>query len=243
MNVHAIICTRTREDISETTDKLLGFFSRCKIKSYLITGANSIFAAYTGAYKKINPQDDDIVIFCHDDIEIRDHPNTFVNNLISSLADDSTGFVGAAGTTHLTENAIWWDQSMWQQGKHKGKVIHLNHEQPLQPNQFGMSQQTFEDVTYYGEPGDVVVLDGLFLAAKPKVLEDVGLGKPEYFEGEWDFYDLHYTSQAFLKGYTNKVMPIKILHNSRGELVGRDSWHKNREAFITHTELPLILHP
>ena len=126
----------------------------------------------------------------------------------------------------LGADAVWWDQTRWQQGKHRGRVVHVN-------------KQGQEFVTTYGHPGDVVVLDGLFLAAKRKVIEDVGLEKPEYFEGEWDFYDIHYTSQAFLKGYTNKVMDINILHNSRGELVGRDSWHKNREAFIANNEFPI----
>ena len=37
----------------------------------------------------------------------------------------------------------------------------------------------------------------------------------------------------------DKAVDIKIIHHSLGELVGRDSWHKNREAFISKTELPL----
>ena len=37
----------------------------------------------------------------------------------------------------------------------------------------------------------------------------------------------------------NGILNINILHNSRGELVGRDSWHKNRAAFIENTKLPL----
>ena len=88
----------------------------------------------------------------------------------------------------------------------------------------------------------MVVLDGLFIAAKPKAIEDVGLEKPDYFVGEWDFYDLHYTSQAFLKGYVNKAIHFNIFHNSRGELVGRESWHKNKEQFRLNTPLPLQLH-
>jgi hypothetical protein len=79
------------------------------------------------------------------------------------------------------------------------------------------------------------------LAAKPKVIEDVGLSRPEFFEGEWDFYDIHYTTQAHLKGYSNQVIDLNILHNSRGELVGRESWHKNREAFIANNDLPIEL--
>tara|TARA_R110000796_G_scaffold188778_1_gene305709 strand:- start:691 stop:1383 length:693 start_codon:yes stop_codon:yes gene_type:complete len=230
MNIHAVICTRSRDDVSETTDKLLAFLCSCGIGVYLLSGAKSLFKAYTGAYQKIDPKPEDIMIFCHDDIEIREDPKEFVRKLTEGLSLPESGFVGPAGTTCLGPEAIWWNQREWQQRKHKGKVLHLNPEGQ-------------EYLTPYGPPGDVVVLDGLFLAARKKVIDEVGLEKPEYFEGEWDFYDLHYTSQAFLKGYTNKVIDMNILHNSRGELVGRDSWHKNRESFIAHTELPLEINP
>ena len=226
MNIHAVICTRDRNDVSQTTDKLLQFLCECKISVYLLAGAKSIFKAYSGAFERINPEDDDIVLFCHDDIEIREDPSEFVNKLTSTLALPEAGFAGPAGTTKVTNNAIWWDQEVWQAGGHRGRVCHLDPE----GNEY---------VTHYGEPEDVVVLDGLFLAAKSQVIKDIGLNKPEYFEGEWDFYDIHYTSQAYLKGYTNKVLNLDILHNSRGELVGRGSWHKNREAFIANNELPI----
>ena len=226
MNIYAIICTRDRNNVSSTTDKLLNFLCNCDIKVYLLSDAKSLFAAYNGAYKKINPNPEDITIFCHDDIEIRERPDNFIAKLKESLAQPEVGFVGAAGTMKLDADAVWWDQTRWQQGKHKGKVVHIN-------------PQGQEYLTPYGPPGDVVILDGLFLAAKRKVIDEVGLEKPKYFEGEWDFYDIHYTSQAFLQGYTNKVMDINILHNSRGELVGRDSWHKNREAFIANNEFPI----
>ena len=101
--------------------------------------------------------------------------------------------MGPAGTTHLSENAVWWDQDIWRQGKHRGKVSHLNE----------VGQ---EYITYYGEPEDVVALDGLFLAAKASVIKDLGLEKPEYFEGEWDFYDIHFTTNAFLNGMFSRIL-------------------------------------
>lgn len=230
MRIHAIVCTRSREDISETTDALLTFLSRCSANILLVSGAKSLFSAYQKAYNAANPAPEDIIIFCHDDILIREKPEVFIDKLKTSLAEASTGFVGAAGTMCLGRNAVWWDLDQWKGRMHRGRVLHLHPE----------TNSEYE--TYYGAPGDVAVLDGLFLAAKPKVIEDVGLQKPEYFSGEWDFYDLHYTSQAFLKGYTNKVIPLKILHNSRGELVGRDGWEANRAAFIANNTLPLQVH-
>lgn len=228
MNINAIICTRDRNNVTQTTDKLLKYLISCGVKIFLMSGAKSIFAAYKSAFEKIDPADDDIVIFCHDDIEIRETPENFKKKLSDLLDLPETGFVGPAGTAHLGENAVWWDMDVWTAGKHHGKVLHIN-------------PQGHEYVTFYGKPDDVVVLDGLFLAAKGKTIREVGLDKPDYFEGVWDFYDIHYTSQAFLKGFTNKVLNIEILHNSRGELVGRDSWHKNREAFIKNNKLPLKL--
>jgi hypothetical protein len=231
MNIHAVICTRSRDDVSETTDKLIRFLCDCKIGVYLVADAKSIFSAYQGAFEKIDPDPEDIIIFCHDDIEIWDDPRYFVQKLIETTALPETGFVGPAGTTCLGADAVWWDQDRWQQGKHRGQVQHLDKKQGKQWT------------THYGDAGDVVVLDGLFLAARARVVKDIGLEKPEDFVGEWDFYDIHYTSKAFLKGYTNKVILLKVLHNSLGELVGRESWHMNRAAFIAKNEFPMEIKP
>jgi len=226
MTVYATICTRSREDVTPTTDKLLSFLAQCDIKICLISGSQSIFEAYEGAYLHINPNPEDILIFCHDDIEIHHSPEEFLNILKENLDSDEVGFIGPAGTTYLSPNAIWWDHQLWQQGKHRGRVFHYDKHGQVHN-------------TVYGPPDDVVVLDGLFLATKPKVIEDINLQKPEYFVGDWDYYDINLTSQAFLKGYTNKAIALNILHNSRGEIAGKAGWELNRAAFIANTELPM----
>ena len=86
-----------------------------------------------------------------------------------------------------------------------------------------------------------MALDGLFLAARKEVWEEVGLQKPSYFEGQWDFYDIHYTTKSHILGYKNYTIPLNIVHYSGGDLVGRDSWHKNRMSFIANTQLPIIV--
>ena len=164
MTIHATICTRSREDVTATTDKLLSFLAQCDIKICLISGSRSIFEAYEGAYAHINPNPEDILIFCHDDIEIHHSPEEFLNILKENLDSDEVGFIGPAGTTYLSPNAI---------------------------------------------------------------------------VGDWDYYDINLTSQAFLKGYTNKAIALNILHNSRGEIAGKEGWELNRAAFIANTELPL----
>lgn len=227
MNIYAFICTRSK-DFNETTKRLSSYLSRAGVKAKFLVNQKSIFSGYASAFKKFDVQDDDIVIMCHDDIEILTDPEQFIRIIVKSVLDKKTGFVGVAGTTHLSQDAVWWNHSLWQQGKHRGHVYH------------GQDIHT-ADSTYYGKPDRVVCMDGLFLAARGEVLREVGLDKPEYFEGGWDFYDIHYTITAHEKKYHNRVLPINILHNSKGELVGRDSWHKNRQAFIDRTNLPIII--
>lgn len=226
MKTYAVLCTRDRSQVTRTTDKLVKFYVKCGIQVVLMAGQESIFTAYSNALNQINASDDDQIIFCHDDLEIRNTPEEFMKKLNSELSEEGVGFIGPAGTTVLTPDAVWWDHNMWKSGYHRGRVVHLD-------------PQGQEYNTDYGPEGQVVVLDGLFLAAKVGVVRKVGLKKPEYFQGDWDFYDIHYTAKAHELGYKNKAFYMRILHHSRGELVGRDSWHKNREAFIRNTELPL----
>lgn len=199
----------------------------------LLVKQSSIFEAYERGLRLCDAKDEDIIIFCHDDLQILSSHIQFIAAL-SKCVEKTTGIVGPAGTTLLGEDSVWWNQERWAAGYHRGMVKHKTtvkfHDAPDRP-------QIQE--TNYGPYGPVVVLDGLFLAARKEVWLDVGIQKPDYFEGSWDFYDLHYTSTAHKMGYINYTVPVDLIHMSRGELVGRDSWHKNREAFIANTELPL----
>jgi len=228
MKIHCIICTRDR-NLNIVTQGLVKTLISYGVNVKLNAGATSIFEAYTTTVNGMNLDPDDIVILCHDDLKIFNDQASFLAAL-SQCLEPKTGIIGPAGTTSLGENAVWWDQERWAKGLHSGVVWHPG-------------SQSLEQImrTEYGPHREVVVLDGLFLAAQKKVWDHVGLEKPEYFEGEWDFYDIHYTSKAHLLGYENYTVPISILHYSKGELAGRDSWHKNRTAFVENTKLPLEL--
>jgi len=225
--IFAFICTRSKS-LTKTTKKLASYLSRAKIETKFLVNQKSIFGGYSSAFKKFNVQDTDIVIMCHDDIEILTDTEELKDIIVTNCFKHDTGFIGVAGTTHLSEDAIWWNQQIWQQGKHRGFVYH------------GEDKFNCES-TFYGSCGQVVSLDGLFLAASGKTLKKIGLDKPDYLEGDWDFYDLHYTITAHKKGLKNLVVPIQLVHNSKGELTGRDSWHKNRLAFINKHQLPIFV--
>ena len=223
--IYAFTCTRSKE-FSNTTKNLSSYLSSAGVKTKFLVNQKSIFGGYANAFKKFDIQDNDIVIMCHDDVEILTDKKVFIDIIANTCLQRETGFIGVAGTTLLSANAVWWDHNLWHQGKHRGHVFH--------------GKDILEsDSTYYGKPGQVVCMDGLFLAARGEVLKDIGLDKPDYFEGDWDFYDIHYTVSAHKKGYKNKVVPIQILHNSHGS--PREPWEKNRQAFISNNQLPILV--
>ena len=81
MKIYAFICTR-QEPLSDYTHKLLSYLSRCKIEVKVLVNKKSIFDAYIEGIKSIILRDSDIVIFCHDDIEIIMDPQKFVDVLV-----------------------------------------------------------------------------------------------------------------------------------------------------------------
>ncbi len=227
MTNHVFICTR-QKCLSETTTRLADYFKSAGWKVKFLINEDSIFEAYSKAFESTEKNDLDNYILCHDDIEIFTEPKVFNRIIFNHTLRPERGFLGVAGTTFLSEDAVWWNQEAWRRGLHSGSVFH------------GEDILTAKE-TYYGPPRQVVVLDGLFLAASGKTLKEIGLEKPEYFSGNWDFYDLHYTVKAHQKKLQNFVAPIQILHNSEGSLVGRDSWTANRQEFINNTRLPIFI--
>ena len=225
MNIHAFICTR-EEPLPDYTQKLLSYLSRCKIEVTLLINKNTIFEAYAEAISNTIINDNDIYIFCHDDLDIIMDPQQFINVLVSASRKENAGFFGPAGTTCLSPDAVWWNHELWAQGKHKGIVLH------------GEDIRSAE-YTYYGPPGRVACLDGLFLGIAGRALKNIDLNKPEYLVDSWDYYDIYYTTQAHLKGFYNSVEPIFLIHHSFGNLAGRESWEKNRQLFIQNNNLPI----
>lgn len=213
-NIYAIICTRSR-NFSLTLQKEINYFVECGIVPKILVGASSIFGAYESCISSMKDRlkPEDIIIFCHDDLLFLDAPSKFVSTLKDKI-NSETGFVGLAGTSEFNEHCVWWGNN---RESLKGGVYHISPSKKIH-------------FTDYGPNGSVVVLDGLFLAAKYDVLSKINLSKPDTFSGNWDFYDIYYTMQTHLLGYINKTIPLQCAHESPGDTTGRTSWHNNRVA-------------
>ncbi len=209
----------SRED--SLSAALTNFFKRAGFTINLLSKCSSIFEAFSKGISDNNVKAEDIVIFCHDDIEILTNTEDFNLFIENELDKEDTGFLGVAGTKLLKQSAVWWEDVNKPPGP-------LN---PLTGSVFHGTKLSMS-FNYYGQFGEAVVLDGLFLCAKGKTLNTINLKKPSVFSGDWDFYDIYYTTQTHLKGLKNKTIPIQIVHQSIGELAGRESWHANREAYI-----------
>lgn len=229
MKIYTLICTREdEENFSPTLKALIYYLSRVDIEVKPLIKKNSIFSAYDEALKELNPSDEDIIILCHDDIEILNDVEVFKRELIKGLSDEKTAFVGVAGSKTIGKDAVWWSADNFKQGKLRGLVYHGDSIHNMMPSLYGPQSDS------------VITLDGLFLAAKAKTLRKIGLEKPFNYPGEWDFYDIHYTVKAYNEGYINRVIPILIRHQSTGEsMFTRESWNKNRMMFIKDNFLPL----
>ncbi len=213
-------------------DSILSFFREAEWEVIPMCGYSSIFEAFSEGLKSREVGPDDLVILCHDDIEILTAPKHFNFFIENSLKDRKAGFLGVAGTKMLKSSGVWWEDLNKQ----------LNYMNPLSGAVHHGKKESMS-LTYYGAHGNVAVLDGLFLCARGSLLNSINIKKPAEFNGGWDFYDIYYTTQATLKGYTNKTIPIQIVHESFGELAGRDSWYNNKKAYtlMFKDKLPLIV--
>jgi hypothetical protein len=224
LNYYSLVCSRD-SDYSGTTKNLFKYFSDAGVKVKSLVGQPSIFTAYDKGVNSLkDARSNDIVILCHDDIDILTPADRFKFILDENLKED-IGFVGVAGTSKLNADGIWWD---WNDPQHmSGEVIHGSYRD--------------SHTTNFGPYKEVAVLDGVFLAARVSTLKKLDLIKPGAFEGGWDFYDITYCLQALKLGFVNLTVPIKLRHESPGAVTGRESWHKNRLALSSMYSLPVEL--
>ena len=169
------------------------------------------------SFKELNDiEDEDIIVMCHDDLEIITQPNDLLAYL-GKARKPGVGFLGVAGACHMPQDGAWWNSR--HTGNARGFVFQGVTKETMTPN-------------YFGKSGQVVVLDGCFLAASYETIKKVGLEEPGYLKTGWDFYDIHLTYKAYLDGYANYTVPIIVMHESSGQM--REGWYEARKRFMAH---------
>jgi len=167
-------------------------------------GYNRGFAQTTG----------EIVIFSHDDIEIVSAG--FAEKLAGLFAQHD--IIGVAGASGFPDNGLWaHPRSPYAHGV----VAHrAPGEEDYATYVFGVGGALDEGMQ---------VLDGVFFAARRRVVEAIGFDA-RTFDG-FHFYDIDFTYRAFLAGFRIAVSnEMIIVHQSRGKF--GDEWRRYADLFL-----------
>jgi glycosyltransferase involved in cell wall biosynthesis len=187
--------------------------SSCGLKKIqIIEKINNGDKSLSQVYNEIlNESENDIVVFCHDDIEF--DTKNWGSKLIKLFNKNSEyGILGIAGTTDMIDGR-WWTIRESMTGivshKHEGKKW-TNTYSPDQGNKIK----------------DVVVLDGLFFVVnKTKIKNNFD----ESFDG-FHFYEIPFCFQNHIDGVKLGVTTmIRVTHKSIG--MTNDQWEQNKIKF------------
>jgi hypothetical protein len=194
--ISIIICSvdqRKFRAIAENYLRLLGD------EPFELIGVHDARSMCEGYNRGIRRATGDIVIFCHDDIEI----------LAADFKDRLKGhlrrfdLIGVAGTTKLIK-------PLWPVAGPPyiyGQIAHVN------------AQEKCFDVYIFGTPtrsvSGIQALDGVFLAATRRVLDTVTFDE-RTFNG-FHLYDLDFSFAAYLRGFKLGVCnDLPLIHTSPG---------------------------
>jgi hypothetical protein len=191
--------------------KTSGLNSKLEVLCYENNGEYSLPYLYN---KGLIESKNNIVVFCHDDLDFKMADRWGVRLLNKFNKNPSYGIMGAAGTTELVE-ACWWVPDL---RNAKGIVMHIQKDGRLTTSRYSSENGS--------KLYDVVTLDGLFIAVdKTKIINNFD----EEFNG-FHFYDIPFCVNNFVNGVKIGVFTdIRLIHKSIGET--NKQWQVNRELF------------
>jgi tetratricopeptide (TPR) repeat protein len=208
--ISVIICSVTPEKFARVTQNYAELLAG---EAYEIIGIHDAKSLCEGYNRGVAQSSGEILIFCHDDIEIL--TADFKDKLRRQLA--AYDVIGVAGTSRLIGQS--WAMAGWPHLH--GQVLHLR------PGTNGPCE-----LCVYGPPAlaPIQAMDGLFFAARRRVLETVMFDE-KIFDG-FHLYDLDFTFSAYLAGFKLGVCnDIAIAHHSMGSFDDA-AWQRYATAFI-----------
>lgn len=205
--ISIIYCTREHNQKHIDHLKKVGGHPKVEVIEYINNGEG-----LTKFYNKgLEESKFDIVVFCHDDIEIES--KQIAKKLIRHYENSDYGILGVAGTKELSETGRWWDNRKAMYGRvwhtHNGKKTLSKYSHDL--------EKSVEEV---------VVVDGVFFSVMKSRLKETFNPDVKGFH----FYDVDFCFRNYLKDIKIGVhTDIVINHMSIGET--NDEWEINRGMF------------
>jgi hypothetical protein len=208
----------------ENNEKYLDYLKKtCGIKNVeVIQKVNNGEKSLTQVYNEIiDESTNDIIIFCHDDIEF-DTPN-WGKRIIKHFEKSDFGILGVAGTTEMPKSGMWWEDKRKMVG-----IVNHKHE--------GKKWESKYSKSWGDSISESCIVDGLFIAIdKTKIKE-----RFDENVGGFHFYDVYFSVKNFLGGVKiGVIFNVRLTHLSIGQT--NESWEEKRQVFSTEYEdkLPL----
>ena len=156
-------------------------------------------------------------LFIHDDVYLSDF------YWYERLKEGLTHFdvIGLAGNKNSYENQYSW---LW----------NGENTQDLEENLSGRVGHgkgwSYDNVSAYGEvPSQVKLIDGLFMAVKGAIFEDLKIRFDPQFD--FDFYDLDFCRTVDVCGYKIGTWPIAVAHESGGHFGSSPRWQAAAQKY------------
>jgi Glycosyltransferase like family/Tetratricopeptide repeat len=201
-----ITCTITEAKLERLRASLAVAMDSAPWELVPVTDARSLCEGYTRGFTRSRGE---LVVFCHDDIEVL--CDRFSDRLIDAF--DGADIFGVAGATKLNGPALGWAGAPFLHGS----VTHPEGEL------FFPSLCSSAGPRVEGAQG----LDGLFIATRRDVVESIGFDA-ETFDA-FDFYDVDFTYRAWKAGLRLRIQTdLHLLHASRGKFGPRYAFYSER---------------
>jgi GT2 family glycosyltransferase len=171
-------------------------------------------------------EEDDVLLFVHDDIFIHDF------NLSHRIEEALAAFdvVGLAGNVNPNANHVGW--AMWRDEQKNLKL----EESALLSGIVGHFTAQGEVICEYGPtPRQCLLMDGCFLAASARALREKGIWFDERFQ--FHFYDLDFCRTCVQKGLRLGTWPIAVTHGSGGAY-GSPPWEAALKIYQEKWPIP-----
>jgi len=203
----------TTGDASKTVTSISKVTGETKI--YIEGDHLNIFQKYNKSLKSIDIDDNDIIVFVHDDIEIRDE---YIEKKLELYFQykQHVGIAGVIGTNIFTQDGGWWLTN--RNIDTRGRIIQGSPD----GNEYPMV-----------EPGgindsNIVSVDGCILFMRGSIAKNFRFDSDTY--NGYHFYDVDTCFTLMEQGWHVGIIDILVKHDSEGPLT--ESWYNSKDKFI-----------
>lgn len=183
---------------------------------------------YNEAMRSALEDEVDALILVHDDVWLEHDPVPKLRRLF-----DQYDLIGVAGSSRIQiESPALWHLmgGGFDSGHLHGCVQHLSD--IICPSTDGKIHYSKPRTEFGPYPHRVVVIDGVFMAMKPIIMEEVKFDEecPSYYH----FYDIIMSQRAHTQGFKVGVGDILITHESPGLREFTKEWQAGQDFYLNN---------